>query len=81
MILNQVEIKEWLKSRSSCAKVNLWSGLDPKQPVKTDSNRPEADSRANLKCCLDVAWPQLDALHLGAQAHHHDQRLRPYHSL
>ncbi|OZT72507.1 hypothetical protein CE457_19050 [Vreelandella boliviensis LC1] len=31
MILHQVEVKEWLNSRSSCAKVNSWSGLDPKR--------------------------------------------------
>jgi len=31
MILHQVEVKEWLNSRSSCAKVNSWSGLDPEQ--------------------------------------------------
>ena len=34
MILHQVEVKEWLNSRSSCAKVNSWSGLDPKRSFR-----------------------------------------------
>lgn len=34
MILHQVEVKEWLNSRSSCAKVNSWSGLDPERTYR-----------------------------------------------
>lgn len=34
MILQQVEVKEWLNSRSSCAKVNSWSGLDPERTFR-----------------------------------------------
>jgi len=31
MFLHQVKVKEWLNKCSSCAKVNLQSGLDPER--------------------------------------------------
>lgn len=53
MILHRVEVKEWLNSSSSCAKVNSWSGLDLKLPFALAE---VGQKRASTTGSIDLKW-------------------------